>query len=239
MDGADAHDAGALPRWVWLGLAPLLPLLVVALQITPPEGYQGWLHSEQGLIELTTVAVLLVGIGLGIAALRLRERLPGPVARTWVLMVTLGCVYFAGEEVSWGQHLLGWSTPETFAELNDQNETNLHNISHWLDQKPRLLLELWVLMGGVGLPLLERLRRRRRDFSRDQRAWFWPPAVCFPVSLLTILVGIPKRTRKAFGLDLPVQIQYSETQELCFGVLLALFLGATWYRLRQSAQPRP
>lgn len=35
-----------------------------------------------------------------------------------------------GEEISWGQRIFGWETPETLGTLNRQNETNLHNL--WL-----------------------------------------------------------------------------------------------------------
>ena len=34
----------------------------------------------------------------------------------------------AMEEVSWGQTLFSWSTPEALQELNIQSETNLHNL---------------------------------------------------------------------------------------------------------------
>ncbi len=53
----------------------------------------------------------------------------------------LGAVAFlfaAGEEISWGQRLFGWTTPDFLMGLNKQNEINLHNIStttfarfHW------------------------------------------------------------------------------------------------------------
>jgi hypothetical protein len=47
-----------------------------------------------------------------------------------VLYVGLACGLFflIGEEVSWGQRLFGWGTPESLAAINKQEETNLHNI---------------------------------------------------------------------------------------------------------------
>jgi hypothetical protein len=62
----------------------------------------------------------------------------------------------AGEEVSWGQRILGLQTPETLAEINRQDELTLHNIDD-----VRVALE-FVLIGlglaGFALPWL--LRRR-------------------------------------------------------------------------------
>ncbi|NMO13629.1 hypothetical protein HPC49_31225 [Pyxidicoccus fallax] len=52
--------------------------------------------------------------------------------------VALGLLFFlgAGEEISWGQRLFGWGTPEALAQVNVQQETNLHNLAFmkgWLD----------------------------------------------------------------------------------------------------------
>jgi hypothetical protein len=41
-------------------------------------------------------------------------------------MVLAGIV-FAGEEISWGQRIIGFSTPEHLSEVNTQHELNLHN----------------------------------------------------------------------------------------------------------------
>ena len=37
----------------------------------------------------------------------------------------------AGEEISWGQRILGFQTPETLSQVNRQEEFNLHNLSAW------------------------------------------------------------------------------------------------------------
>jgi hypothetical protein len=34
-----------------------------------------------------------------------------------------------GEEISWGQHIIGFKTPEAIKEINKQGETNLHNLN--------------------------------------------------------------------------------------------------------------
>lgn len=78
--------------------------------------------------------------------------------KLWVALAAVGSLYVTGEEISWGQHLFKWGTPDSWATLNDQNETNLHNTSDWLDQKPLILLEIGVLVGGIVVPLLERVK---------------------------------------------------------------------------------
>ena len=65
----------------------------------------------------------------------------------------LGCLYFGGEEASWGQHWMGWDAPDQWAALNNQNETNLHNSNglagSLLDQLPRNLLTLAALISAL------------------------------------------------------------------------------------------
>jgi hypothetical protein len=46
----------------------------------------------------------------------------------WVLMLGLMMFIGFGEEISWGQRILGFSTPEALKEINVQEETTFHNI---------------------------------------------------------------------------------------------------------------
>ena len=48
------------------------------------------------------------------------------------------------EEISWGQRIFGWSTPERLENLNAQQETNLHNIFVGYNQLIRLVLSLLI-----------------------------------------------------------------------------------------------
>jgi hypothetical protein len=105
----------------------------------------------------------------------------------WLVLAALCCLYVTGEETSWGQHLFGWSTPEEWAAVNDQNETNLHNTSAWFDQKPRLLLGIAIGVGGIGVPLLA---LRRPAIRRGRFAIVLPPFVTLPAAVIAIFVGI-------------------------------------------------
>jgi hypothetical protein len=53
-------------------------------------------------------------------------------SRQWMALLYLGfCAglfFLIGEELNWGQRIFGWSTSDSFAEINKQGETNLHNI---------------------------------------------------------------------------------------------------------------
>jgi len=46
----------------------------------------------------------------------------------WFLFLAIWCFMVFGEEISWGQHILGFNSPDYINEINKQHETNLHNL---------------------------------------------------------------------------------------------------------------
>ena len=60
--------------------------------------------------------------------------------KTFIFLKILALTYFLGEEISWGQHFFNWQTPTLFSDYNNQNETNLHNISNLLGNKFEIYL---------------------------------------------------------------------------------------------------
>ena len=220
----------ALPRPLWLD-APVgvaLALFAVAWLTT----WQGpWLYSEQGVLELSQFALLVVAVVFG---LRVLARRTGSIWLTgWFVIATVGTIYTAGEEVSWGQHLIGWGTPKWLASVNDQGETNLHNVSSWLDQKPRAILELGIIVGGIVLPLAARLRP-----ALTGRAWWAvvPPIEFFPTACLVELsrLGGPRWHALGLGAEPVLFHRASEVQELYFYWFVLLYL--VWANRRFAPQ---
>lgn len=222
------------PHWFWLPFG-LVAGQVLARYFLTDAQYGQYFGTENGIVELLTPVGLLPAIAIGIMLmLRMRQYLPTRSSRIWVGMVALGAFYMAGEEVSWGQWLFYWDTPATFSAINDQNETNLHNTSSLFDQKPRLLLELWVLAGAIRS--WYRLFARRRDDPDTTAYWFWPTLPLAWTGLLSALVMMPERMTDWWGIvpSHPFNIRVTETQELVLGVYLSLFLASVWARLKSS-----
>jgi hypothetical protein len=234
VDVSDKAHPDTLPRWLWLWFPPVLLLVIVPIKIFAPAFYALHIDGELGLIELATPLISIVGAVIGVRLLMRSERLPTRRIRIWMLLTTLGCVYFAGEELSWGQHIFGWGTPAYFEAVNDQEETNLHNISSWFDQKPRMLLEIWVLVGGVILPL-SRFGKPHPGAISEERYWFWPTAEVLPTALLAILVRMPERIKSLFDIaQLPLELRFSEPQEYYFALFLLIYLASISRRMRQT-----
>ena len=232
--GEPVDDKAELPSWAWLWLPPCLILAELAFRIIDEPLYRRLWHGEDGPMENGTVVLALPAIFVGILLARQVSAFPYRWVWGWMILTALGAFYFAGEELSWGQHWFGWATPETVGRLNDQGETNLHNMSSWLDQKPRLMLELWVLFGGI----LYQPWRRWRDLSLQPGHWaYWimPTPIVLPTALLAILVKLPERLKDWFDIPFvpPLDIRHSETQEFYFALFLSLYLCSVYARLRR------
>jgi hypothetical protein len=92
----------------------------------------GWFERvyviEDGPVEWATAAALLAAAGVSVWTVRRPGAGCGRLhAVTWVGLALL-CLFAAGEEISWGQRVLGFSSPELFVRHNAQHETNLHNM---------------------------------------------------------------------------------------------------------------
>ncbi len=243
--GGAGHDAGAqnhhvprlrdAPRWLWLWF-PIASLAVVfAARGFGKDIYDRVMATEHGVIEIGTVVILLFAIAAGVLAFRRRRSLPNRWLGHWLLLLTVGCAYIALEEVSWGQQLFGWETPASIGAINDQGQTNLHNISSWFDQKPRLIVELGILVGGVIFPLWALFTGFAPDPNHDWRYWFWPTFACFPAAVVVATAKYPKRFSGWFDWPRPppLDIGLSEVHEYFIATVLMVYLWSFYLRLRQ------
>ncbi len=142
--------------WLWLPLGFLTIQFIADRSL--PQDILVPLHSENGPYEMLQFFVIAAALVLALKTLVQMDRKKNKWLTCWIGLAAVCCFYVAGEEISWGQHMMEWGTPEFWAGLNDQNETNLHNTSSWLDQKPRLLLEIGVLFAGIIIPLLQKYK---------------------------------------------------------------------------------
>jgi hypothetical protein len=193
-------------------------------------GNDHMLKGESGFVEITTALFLLAAIVVNIPSLAMTRRLNmSGYTRAWVVLMILGATYFMLEEISYGQHIFHWSTPEPLKELNDQGETNLHNISALFDQVPRTLLELAILVGGVIMPLYRHFRHIRLTES-DRLYWQWPTMDCVTAGLIVTLL------RPVFSVFETSTINTGETKEQLFGLFILLYCLSLHTRLRRKAR---
>lgn len=189
------------------------------------------MDGELGLVENLTVLLLLAAmLGSLYLVRRYREALHR-VPRLFLLVFCLGCIYFAGEEASWGQHWFGWETGEYFAAINDQQETNLHNTSKYFDRVPKGIVSFAVFLGGVVIPLY--LRRKARVIDcRKPMWWLFPTWVCLPTAIIAVTATWPSKIERHSG-----SVFYfdgaQEMKELYIAYFFLLFIISLVRRLQQ------
>ena len=230
---AAPRDRAPLSRFWWLWLPVAVVLALFAWPQAFPASYGAWVGGERGALELLHVLIPLASLVLAGRMLVLARVRRQPLLWTWLALAALGSLYIAGEEASWGQHYLGWETPEGWQGLNDQNETNLHNTSSWLDQKPRTVLELGVIVGGIAIPLAA---LRWPAIRRVRLAIILPPFLCLPSAVIAEAVRMSERALSALAPGTTLFERASEVQELYFYLFILLYLIVLRRRLRDEAR---
>ncbi|AHM05236.1 hypothetical protein roselon_02951 [Roseibacterium elongatum DSM 19469] len=225
---ADRHEVSALWRWQ-LPLA--LALFTFVLRYTYPEFSRFVILTEGwGPVELSHfVMPFLTGV-VAIACLMSLPEGSQKALRIWFILLMLGGFFIAGEEHSWGQHFFNWSTPEYWAELNRQQETNLHNSSSWFNQKPQLVLQVSVLFAVVILPLGTRYGR----FSglRERFAFVLPGISTYAIGRFMVFYAIWDQLAK--NLDFPeISTREAEVMETYLYGFLLIYAITMFKRIKR------
>mgnify|MGYP000224032294 CR=1 FL=1 len=120
-----------------------------------------WLNVEDGVLEYASAAILLIA---SCVALAVASRLDGH-KRHRVFHLFLAVLFFlmCGEEISWGQRIFGFGTPDALKDLNAQEELNLHNMFGYLFD--HLFIALFFIWGCV-LPMLFAMFKSIRQIVR-------------------------------------------------------------------------
>lgn len=213
------------------------PVLLVAAPYVLQRAFgdADWLKGEQGVFELLTFLLLAAAVYFFVRARAAAVALHVAHLPAWLILMLLGAVYFAGEEISWGQHLFFWDTPDVWRDVNDQRETNLHNVHALFDQLPRAALTLAALVGGVLAPLYLRLRGIE-PAVRETAGWLWPTAACTPACVCVLLVRPLDRLIGTFGAEFGTGFDVSggEMKECLLALFILLYAASLHKRLKAA-----
>ena len=141
-----ATGGGGRPEVGWVAafgyLAICLTLLAFNLLLTiDPHGYRDLLREDGPVESLTAVAYLLAAALLFAAAWVEKRRLP----RFILAAGGIAMAFIAGEELSWGQRILGFATPD-YLFLSRDRPADIHNqISIYLHASLPFTILLWAV----------------------------------------------------------------------------------------------
>jgi len=229
--------AGNMALWgishrlaIGLLVLPLPALPIAAYLSLAHERWFDWITDEDRAVEWVQTLVLLLAFCVYAILARRHWKVGRRVTALLSTFVAIGAVAIAGEEISWGQRILGWATPALLDAINYQGEANIHNIGAIATTSR--LVQFSAAGYGVLVPLLAllpRIPKRVRD------SYFVPP-----VTLASFFLGpfaywavrIPLEPSRAF-------FQLSEITELSSYTGLAVFGVLSLRRLHAEANLAP
>ncbi len=215
-----------LPKvlWLWLPLAFMAIQFIIEFALDGPT--LSILHSEGGPHESLQALIVAAAFVLAIVIF-IKMKSDNIWLRMWIALAAICSLYVTGEEISWGQHILDWSTPDFWAGLNDQGETNLHNTSSWFDQKPRLILLIGAITGGLLIPAAQRWKPK---FVPQRFTIIYPPATLGITAALAISTNLLDKVFESLRNE-PFFARGSEVEEVYLFYFVLLYLIALRRRL--------
>jgi hypothetical protein len=223
------------PRWgVSAGIAEallLLPVLgtVAIVLVRADKPLFRFITDEDSVLEWPQffgfAAASLFAL---VCAWRLR-RAGRPLVALAYLVFAIGCFVIAGEEIAWGQRILGYGTPESLREINEQEEVTLHNIN----SVQHLTNIAYLVAGLYGSLCAWFVRWRASNRSTDLVDLLMPPL--FLTGLFFVMFGY-KFVRFAFFPESGFSVtRAGEWAEFCLALGFALFAILQSLRLRRLA----
>ncbi len=150
---ADSVLWGIAVALAWtLLIAPLVLMGVMLVIAGVNVDLFHFLIDEDHPIEWSQFfAIAAAAVAFAVAAVRARRHGRRGLMALY-LLIAVACVVVAGEEISWGQRILGWGTPAVLEDVNHQGEANIHNIG--VVQRLFNLGELVAGLYGAAVPVL-------------------------------------------------------------------------------------
>jgi len=178
-------DPGWDEAWWWLGIpVAVAAFALISYQISPDWNWR-WVSSEGlGFLEIAQFGVMVIGLVIAVQLLFdpfVRRR---PLVFAVTALAALSCFYIAGEEVSWGQHIVYFDPTGLLPEDNHSGEFSIHNVHDIFERAPRTVLEIGVFLGGIVVPLWCAVAPKWRA---SRLALFLPAAALVPAAIGALL----------------------------------------------------
>lgn len=151
-------------RW-WRQVVTWLPLAIFAIFLMVswwPLNYFKEVVKEDHLVEWLQFWVLFLGAGLQLGSVRRHWQAKNYLRFAVAAVTLLGFTLVAGDEISWGQRLLGLQVEESIQEINRQGEITFHNLYavEWLMIYAYTTLSAVGTVTGLAVRSVARLRQQ-------------------------------------------------------------------------------
>ena len=223
------HCSPFVRHWIpWMPL--LFSLLLILSYVVFPTFYQMHIIPEDAIVENMTAYITFVAGLVFIGVFRKLLHRDKKIEAWIVFLMSIGCIFFAGEEISWGQRIFGWHTEDVcplLAQYNYQNELNLHNTE--LLFSIRKLMDIFVIGWVVVIPLIN----KHIPFNSLKLKGIYSPLWLWPTGASCILITFPQKM-STYILELPLSL--GEHKELIFAWLLLFYSISLHRRFKEHAE---
>ncbi len=164
--------------------------------------------------------VLAFVFSITLAVTRSRQRL-------FFSLLAAALFYVVMEEISWGQRIIGFETPELLMEHNIQQEANLHNlltgpIDTWIKRSLEYVLASAFVGYGLIYPLL--IRSPITWLKQLESRWLpAPPLYLWPYFVVAAYLELDY-----------LDFNEAEVAEVLIGAAMTIFCAHYWFARRRS-----
>lgn len=232
----DRHEISPV-WWLFFPVTFFVVRYAASIFTNRTTGLESWFRNELGIVENLTVLFLIAAMIYTLYLLKRYGGLLNLTPKIFLSLYCLGCLYFAGEEASWGQHWVGWESGEYFLAHNDQQETNFHNTSALLDRKPKAIVSFLIFIGGIVIPIILYRKALKIDYTKAMW-WIFPTWVCLPTAFFATFSTWPSKVEH----NTDWHFYFDQSQEMkefyiaYFFLLYILSLGRRIHRLQASGK---
>lgn len=217
MDALIRWLGGPVPARATLVLVPAAVLFtygMVQMHHNLPV-FSVWI-LEDGLLEWVTVAIL---VAMAAVAVERAATVGGGRPRLGWLAAAALFLFGAFEEISWGQRIVGWYSPEWFLQHNTQEETTIHNLRLGGIKLNKVVFgKMLGLVVGFYLLVLPILYARIASLRARVDCWTLPVPRTYQALLALVVFGLAETSRSITG-------KSGELQELgMVAVLMSVLL---------------
>ena len=149
--------------------------------------------------------------------------------RWFFVVLAVACFYVVMEEISWGQRIFGFETPDLLKRHNLQHETNIHNmftgpVNTWTKRLLEYLLAAAFVGYGLVYPLLMRWRSGTRPLVWVSHWLPAPPLYLWPFFVTSAFLELGY-----------LDFNEAEIAEILIGAALAMLSASYWWTLRHGS----
>jgi hypothetical protein len=214
-----------------LWVMPLVGTIIVVASRVHPGLFQ-FVTSEDRLLEWLQFVGFVATVVFAAIAARLFARQSMKFVPSILILLAVACIFIAGEEISWGQRIFGFGTPEELEDLNKQGETTVHNVGSILTLFNFAMFCLGFYGSIVSAYLRLRFRNKRFRWHRDLLV---PPL--FLTSAFLVLF-VYKAARMTIVSKNYTTVHIGEWAEFSLAFALAMLTYLLWRVARTTSSVR-